>query len=319
MDWVLLGIPVGIVMLYFGSDWLVKGAKGLALRLGISAFVVGLTVVAFGSSAPECVTSLVSSETPEIIIGNVVGSNIVNIGLAIGLAAMISPLAAKYLSMRFEVIMMMVASLVVVVMSIGGFIGFVEGLILCSALVVFVFLVYYLKKGDAEGQEAYTSDVEEGANQYGLPRLIVMCVLGLVFLYYGARFFIDGATELATIFGVSELLIGLIVVAVGTSLPEICICLMAAYRKESDLAVANIVGSNIFNLFFVLGVGALIVDIPISETILTFHFPVMLLMSALMFVMIRFNNRISRPMGAVLVAIYVAYLATMAMVPSLTI
>ena len=109
MDWVLLGIPVGIVMLYFGSDWLVKGAKGLALRLGISAFVVGLTVVAFGSSAPECVTSLVSSETPEIIIGNVVGSNIVNIGLAIGLAAMISPLAAKYLSMRFEVIMMMVA------------------------------------------------------------------------------------------------------------------------------------------------------------------------------------------------------------------
>ena len=142
MDWVLLGIPVGIVMLYFGSDWLVKGAKGLALRLGISAFIVGLTVVAFGSSAPECVTSLVSSETPEIIIGNVVGSNIVNIGLAIGLTAMISPLAAKYLSMRFEVIMMMVASLVVVVMSLGGFIGFTEGLILCIALVVFVFLVY---------------------------------------------------------------------------------------------------------------------------------------------------------------------------------
>ncbi|MBQ8373693.1 MAG: hypothetical protein IJX35_05245, partial [Candidatus Methanomethylophilaceae archaeon] len=113
MDWILLGIPIGIVMLYFGSDWMVKGGKGLALRLGVAPFVIGLTVLAFGSSAPECVTSIVSGDTPQIIIGNVVGSNIANIGLAIGLAALVGPLAAKYSTMRFELIVMMLSAVLI--------------------------------------------------------------------------------------------------------------------------------------------------------------------------------------------------------------
>lgn len=322
MDWILLGIPIGIVMLYFGSDWMVKGGKGLALRLGVAPFVIGLTVLAFGSSAPECVTSIVSGDTPQIIIGNVVGSNIANIGLAIGLAALVGPLAAKYSTMRFELIVMMLSAVLITVMAMTGAIGTVEGLILMALLFVFVFSVYRLKKDDAEGQEAYTSEVEEDDGPEFMrktPFQILLVIVGLVLLYFGARFFIDGAKELASMVGVSDMLIGLIVVAIGTSLPELCISVMAAYRGEADLAVSNIVGSNIFNAFFVLGVGASLSTVPIVDSMMCFHLPVMLIFSAVMFLMIRGRNRIDRPMGAILVAMYAAYIAVMAFVPSLTI
>ena len=322
MDWILLGIPIGIVMLYFGSDWMVKGGQGLALRLGVAPFVIGLTVLAFGSSAPECVTSIVSGDTPQIIIGNVVGSNIANIGLAIGLAALVGPLAAKYSTMRFELIVMMLSAVLITVMAMTGAIGTVEGLILMVLLFVFVFSVYRLKKDDAEGQEAYTSEVEEDDGPEFMrktPFQILLVIVGLVLLYFGARFFIDGAKELASMVGVSDMLIGLIVVAIGTSLPELCISVMAAYRGEADLAVSNIVGSNIFNAFFVLGVGASLSTVPIVDSMMCFHLPVMLVFSAVMFLMIRGRNRIDRPMGAILVAMYAAYIAVMAFVPSLTI
>lgn len=322
MDWILLGIPIGIVMLYFGSDWMVKGGKGLALRLGVAPFVIGLTVLAFGSSAPECVTSIVSGDTPQIIIGNVVGSNIANIGLAIGLAALVGPLAAKYSTMRFELIVMMLSAVLITVMAMTGAIGTVEGLILMVLLIVFVFSVYRLKKDDAEGQEAYTSEVEEDDGPEFMrktPFQILLVIVGLVLLYFGARFFIDGAKELASMVGVSDMLIGLIVVAIGTSLPELCISVMAAYRGEADLAVSNIVGSNIFNAFFVLGVGASLSTVPIVDSMMCFHLPVMLIFSAVMFLMIRGRNRIDRPMGVILVAMYAAYIAVMAFIPSLTI
>ena len=322
MDWILLGIPIGIVMLYFGSDWMVRGAKGIALRLGVAPFVIGLTVLAFGSSAPECITSIVSGDTPQIIIGNVVGSNIANIGLAIGLAAVVGPLAAKYKSMRFELAMMMLSAIMVTAMAMTGMIGFLEGLMLFCALFVFVFAVYRLKKDDKEGQEAYTADADEDDGpsfMKSMPMLIVLVVVGLVLLYFGAQFFIGGAKELARMVGVSDMLIGLIVVAIGTSLPELCISVMAAHKGEADLAVSNIVGSNIFNAFFVLGVGSLLTDIPIADSMLMFHLPMMLVFSAVMFLMIRFRNRIDRPMGVILLAMYAVYIVAMAMVPSLTI
>ena len=149
--------------------------------------------------------------------------------------------------------------------------------------------------------------------------LVVLVVVGLVLLYFGAQFFIGGAKELARMVGVSDMLIGLIVVAIGTSLPELCISVMATHKGEADLAVSNIVGSNIFNAFFVLGVGAMLTDIPIVDSMLMFHLPVMLIFSAVMFMMIRFRNRIDRPMGVILLLMYVAYMAIMVAVPSLTI
>ena len=318
MEWVLLGIPLGIVMLYFGSDWLVKGAKNLALRLGVAPFVVGLTVVAFGSSAPEMVTSVVSANTPAIILGNVLGSNIVNIGIAIALAAIVCPLAAKYDTMRMEVAMMIITSFAVFILAALNILSLWVGIGLIAALIIFLYVIYRAKKDNTEGQEAYTSEVEEGSTQ-GYPILIALIAVGLILLYFGARFFVDGAVELAHMIGISDLLVGLIIVAIGTSLPEICICLIAASRGENDLAVANIVGSNIFNACAVLGVGAVVAKIPVSESVLYFHIPVMILISLCMFAMIKWKNQISRPLAFVLLGIYVAYLAIMIAVPSLAI
>ena len=318
MEWVLLGIPLGIVMLYFGSDWLVKGAKNLALRLGVAPFVVGLTVVAFGSSAPEMVTSVVSANTPAIILGNVLGSNIVNIGIAIALAAIVCPLAAKYDTMRMEVAMMIITSFAVFILVALNILSLWVGIGLIAALIIFLYVIYRAKKDNTEGQEAYTSEVEEGSTQ-GYPILVALIAVGLILLYFGARFFVDGAVELAHMIGISDLLVGLIIVAIGTSLPEICICLIAASRGENDLAVANIVGSNIFNACAVLGVGAVVAKIPVSESVLYFHIPVMILISLCMFAMIKWKNQISRPSAFVLLGIYVAYLAIMIAVPSLAI
>ncbi len=320
MDW-WLGILLGIAMLYFGSDWLVDGAKKLALRLGVSPFVIGITVLAFGSSSPECITSIVSTSNPEIIMGNVIGSNIANIGLCIGLAALLNPMVAKYASMRFEIITMVVSAMLITLMGIGGFITTIEGIILIILLVTFVLTVYFMKRNDESGQESYTSEIETEIDR-SAKKLILwigMCVVGLVLLYFGATFFIDGAKQLAVEIGVSDLMIGLIVVAIGTSLPELCISLMASFKGENELAVSNIVGSNIFNAFFVLGIGASLVDIPVSEPTLYFHMPIMIGLSLLMFLMVWRSNRISRVYGALLLTVYVVYIVTMALVPSLTI
>ena len=319
MFW-LIGILLGIVMLYFGSDWLVDGAKKLALRLGIAPFVIGLTVLAFGSSAPEAVTSIVSSSTPEIIIGNVIGSNIANIGLCIGLAAILNPMVAKYASMRFEIITMVVSACLITILGINGYIGLIEGIILMSLLVIFILAVYFMKRGDKEGQESYVSEIDTNIDR-SIKKLLLwigMCIVGLVLLYFGARFFVDGATDLAKEIGVSELMIGLIVVAIGTSLPELCISLMASYRGENELAVSTLVGSNIFNAFFVLGIGASLADVPISDTTLMFHMLVMIGLSLIMFLMVWKRNEISKISGALLLTIYIAYILAMAFVPSLT-
>ncbi len=316
----LLGIPIGIGLLYLGSEWLVKGGKGLALRLGVPPFVIGLTILAFGSSAPECITSIVSTETPEIITGNVIGSNIANIGLAIGLAAIISPMAAKFSTMRFELGMMLAVSLAMFALAFIGYAGFIVGAIFVAALFVFVYVVYRLKKNDEEGQASYTSEVvEEKEDSLGYPILALMVVIGLIMLYFGARFFVNGAVELSHIFGMSEMFIGLVVVAVGTSLPEICISVLAARRGENEMAVANIVGSNIFNVLFVLGIGALLVDVPIPDSALIFHLPIMLLLTAAMMLAVYRKDRVSRPVGALFLAVYVAYVAIMMAIPSLTI
>jgi len=315
--WIALCLIGGTLMLYFGSEWLVRGAKGLALRLGVTPFVIGLTVLAFGSSAPECVTSIVSSSNPEIIIGNVVGSNIANIGLAIGLAAIVGPMAAVYKNMKLEICTMLIASVGLCILALLGYIGWLEGIVMIALLFLFLFVVFKKKGSDKEARESYEEDVTE--ETLAPHWLVILVIIGLVLLYFGAKYFVEGAKELAQLMGVSELVIGLIVVAIGTSLPEICISLIAARRGEADMAVANIVGSNIFNILFVLSVGSLFTDIPISESVLTFHLPVMLLFAVVMFLIVRFYNRIGRKTGVLFVGMYVAYIAVMGLIPSLMI
>jgi K+-dependent Na+/Ca+ exchanger related-protein len=319
MSWILLGIPIGVILLYFGSEWMVDGAKKMALRLGVTPFAVGLTVVAFGSSSPEVITSLVSSENPQIILGNIVGSNIANVGLAIGLAAIISPIVCKFTAIKFELAAMIFAVIIITVMALTGSLGFVEGAILLSALAVFIYFVYSLKKKDPDNTDPEVSeeDIEESAST-PVWKCILLVVVGIVALYFGARAFIGGAVELAEIFGVSDLLIGLLVVAIGVSLPELCICVVAAYRKENEIVVSNIVGSIVFNCFFALGVGILFTTVPVTHYTMVFHMPVMILIAALLLMMVRFNKGVSRSNGAVLVAIYAIYVSAMVIFPQLT-
>jgi cation:H+ antiporter len=317
MFWIAVCLIAGAVMLYFGSEWLVRGAKGLALRLGVSPFIIGLTVVAFGSSAPECITSVVSTSNPSLIIGNVVGSNIANVGLAIGLAALAGPMAAVYKDMKLEIWAMLAAVTGLCALGLTGNIGRYAGIVLIVLLFAFLLFVFKKKKSDKSGRAAYENDVQE--ERFSTPILAILVVVGLALLYFGAKYFIEGAKDLAALLGVSDMIIGLIVVAIGTSLPEMCISIMASRRGEADLAVANIVGSNIFNVLFVLGIGATLVDIPVSESMLIFHMPVMLLFSVAMFLAVRFRNRIERPTGAVFVGMYAIYIAIMGLIPSLMI
>lgn len=315
MEWVLLGIPVGIVFLYFGSEALVDGGKNMALRLGITPFVVGLTVLAFGTSAPEAITSIVSRNDPGIIIGNVVGSNIVNIAVCIGLAAMIFPISSVFRDNRIEFITMILASLIVLVMAFGG-IGTVEGIILLLLLLLFIFIVYKTKVNSPEAQ---AEAAEMGEADKPMWKCVLYIIAGLVLLYFGADMFVDGSKEIAEMMGVSELVIGLFLVAIGTSLPELCVSIMAAFRHENDIAVSNIIGSNIFNAFFVLGIGAVITDIPVYDSLFTLHIPVMILLSVLMTLFIWKWGKVNRISGSILVAVYVAYAVIILAMPNLAI
>jgi cation:H+ antiporter len=297
---------------------MVDGAKRMAVRLGVTPFVIGLTVVAFGSSAPEVVTSLVSGENPQIILGNIVGSNIANIGLAIGLAAVIFPIACKFSDIKFEIISMIAAVSLITLLALTGSLGFVAGIILVLSLIVFVFFVYRLKKGTAEGGAYEDTVSEEEITKTKMWKCILMIVSGIVLLYVGANIFIDGAVELAGMFGVSDLMIGLIVVAIGTALPEMCICIVAAYHKDSELVVSNIVGSIVFNSFFALGIGVIFTTVSVSYYTMFFHLPVMIIMSILLAYMIKRDDNVSRAESIILLAVYATYIGLMMIFPALT-
>ena len=318
MSWILLGIPIGIVLLYFGSEWMVDGAKKMAIRLGVTPFMVGLTVVAMGSSAPEVITSLVSSNNPQIIVGNIVGSNIANVTLAIGLAAVVSPIFCRFADIRFEAVSMLAAVLLVSVLSLTGTLGPIQGTILLAALVIFIYFTYKLKRnvsGEGGGEE---DREKEESRKTPMWKCLLLVLAGIVFLYLGARAFIEGAIELAGIFGVSDLMIGLIVVAIGVCLPELCICIVAAYRKENELIVSNIVGSVVFNSFFALGIGVIYTTVPVTHYTMFFHLPVMILTAALVMLIVKSGNKVTRLQGAALVGIYAFYIMLMAFFPELT-
>lgn len=311
MDWVLLGIPAGIALLYYGSNILVDGAKNVAIRLGITPFVIGLTVLAFGSSAPEAITTIVSRDSPGLIIGNVVGSNIVNIAVCIGLAAIICPMCCSFKENKVEFTAMILSALMILLFAVGS-IQFYEGVVLIISLLLFLLIVYRVKcKTPYKGEEIDGGDEP-------MWKCILLILLGLVMLYFGSEWFVDGSREIAEMMGVPDLIIGLFLVAIGTSLPELCISTMAAIRHENDLAVSNIVGSNIFNAFFVLGIGSVLTDIPAFDSLFTLHLPVMILLTALMALFIWRCGKVTRAQGIALVGIYVVYALVIICVPELS-
>lgn len=304
-----LFLLIGLVLLYFGAEGLVRGSSSLALRLGLSPLVVGLTVVAFGTSSPELMVSLRAGleGQSDISIGNVVGSNICNIGLILGLCALIAPIATNSQIVRIDIPIMLGVTLLALLVLSDGALGRAEGAVLFASLLAYVALSVRLARrrpADALGAELAE---EVKISKRGLAVDILMVLGGLLLLVLGARFLVDGAVIVARTLGWSEALIGLTIVAIGTSLPELATSLLAAVKRESDIAVGNIVGSNIFNLLGILGITAMVHPLQ-SGGVGMADFAVMFAFSLVLWPMAFHQQRITRPEGAFLLAGYAGYL-----------
>lgn len=315
-------IVVGLVLLVLGGEFLVRGASALARRVGISSLVVGLTVVSAATSAPELAVTVgaVLRDEPGLAVGNVVGSSIVNVLLILGLSALVLPLAVKQRLVRFDLPLMVAMSVGLLLVSLDGRLSAVDGLILFCAVVVHAVLTVVISRRDVKSPahaagSAGGSSVPDAAGEAEEPppasigRSLLLVVLGVALLVAGATLLVEGAVNIATTLGVSSLVVGLTVVAVGTSLPELATSIIAVRRGERDLAVGNVVGSNIFNIGVVLGLPALISPegIPVSSAAVAFDMPVMLAAAVALLPIAFTGFAVARWEGALFVALYLAY------------
>lgn len=305
---------IGLVVLIFGGELLVRGATRLALKLKISPLVVGLTIVAFGTSAPELFISLKSAlaGSPDIAIGNVVGSNICNLTLILGLTAVITPIPVGRNSIRIDWPMAMGGSLLMYLWMMDGVIGLIEGIIFVLILAGYTFFI--IRKSRNETNDAINAnleiDIDPEINSENRKRTVIdilLVVAGCVGLYFGSDWFVFGAIELAGFLGVSERVIGLTVVAIGTSLPEMVTSVMASLRKQIDVALGNLIGSNIFNIFSILGITSIVQNIPVSAEILSSDMIWMIAITILILPMMVSKKNIQRFEGMILFLIYGIY------------
>tara|TARA_R110000796_G_scaffold127333_5_gene242607 strand:- start:19670 stop:20743 length:1074 start_codon:yes stop_codon:yes gene_type:complete len=301
----------GLVLLVLGAESLVRGAVKLAERLGISALVIGLTVVAFGTSAPEMAVSVQASlsGSGDIAVGNVIGSNIANILLILGLSALVAPLVVSRQLVRLDVPVMLAAGVLAFLLAWNGSISRLDGCILLAFLLLYTVFLVIASKREARSDERNSDDDETQTKPLSWLTQLFLIALGLGLLVAGSHLLIEGAVSLARALGLSELVIGLTVVAVGTSMPELATSLMAVYRGERDIAVGNVVGSCIFNLLLVLGAGAVVTTegLSISPNALAFDFPVMLAVFGACLPIFFSGYRINRWEGAMFLGYYMAY------------
>ena len=295
-----LTLAFGFVGLFLGGDWLVKGASGIALRFGVAPMIIGLTIVGFGTSTPELLVSLTAAfgGQPGIAIGNVVGSNIANILLILGIAAVIAPIAVNFASIRRDLLWMTGAVLILPLLFWSGTVGLIEGLLMVAALAVY--LVISLR-----GTNQPPDDLPEGTS---LVRSGVFVLLGLCAVVLGAHFLVQSATIIARDFGVSEAMIGLSIVAIGTSLPELATTVMAVIRGQRDIAIGNVIGSNIFNVLGILGITALLTPIPLAPRFLSVDTPLLIVVTLGFVVLVWATGRIGRISGAAMLIGYAVYI-----------
>jgi cation:H+ antiporter len=304
---------LGLLGLYFGAEWLVRGAAHMARRVGLSPLVVGLTVVAFGSSAPELVVGVVASVQDQgaVVLGNVVGSNIINIALILGVAALVKPLRVGMRLLSREAPMMIAVTVLVAVLMLDGSLGRLDAAILLAGFLLF--LVFVMRAAQEESPEIAEEYVQfEAAERGTLPadgmaKDVGLVALGLAGLIVGAHLLVISAVFFARLAGVSEVVIGLTVVAVGTSLPELATCVVAAYREESDIALGNAVGSNLFNLLSILGVAALIRPLEVDPELFQFELPAMLIFAILPLPLVLRDRVLGRISGGILLAGYIVF------------
>lgn len=300
---------IGLVLLIAGAEWLVRGASQLAAAAGVSSLVIGLTVVAFGTSAPELAVSVSSAATgkADIALGNVVGSNIFNVLFILGISAAITPLRVNQQLIKLDVPIMIVISILVYVFALNGVLDRWEGGLFFAGIIVYTtFLVRQSRREQASVAAEY--EKEFGQMTLKAPwKAVTLVLIGLVMLVIGSNWLVDGAVVLARYFGVSELIIGLTVVACGTSLPEVATSVVAAIRGERDIAVGNVVGSNIFNILSVLGLSSLIQPITVAPAAMLFDIPVMIAIAVACLPIFFTNYTISRWNGWTFLLYYVAY------------
>lgn len=308
MDWLYVGI--GLVILLFGGDFLVKGAVNLALRLGVPALIVSLTVVAFGTSAPELLISIqaIWDGAPGIALGNVVGSNTANVLLVLGIPALLATMHTSECDTRSSYVQMIAATLLFIGLCAMGTFTPLSGMILLAALAAM--LIYAAMSAKKHRDMKAEEEELEGADP-NMPwgKVIFFLLLGLVGLPLGASLLVDGAVNIATRNGISETVIGLTLVAVGTSLPELATTVMAALRRQADVALGNVIGSNMFNLLGIIGVASLVGNIPVDPQFLRFDLWVMLGASLLLIPFVFMKVDINRIWGITLSVLYVAYIA----------
>ena len=307
----LLLLALGLVVLILGGESLVKGASKLALKMKITPFVVGLTVVAFGTSAPELFISVQSAleGSSAIALGNVVGSNICNLALVLGVTGIIYPVSVSHSSLKFEWPVMMFASVLLYIFSITGLeITSWEGIIFLFCLVAFLYFTFVNAKKSGHTDLKEENKELDLTNSPPVYRSIAFILIGLVGLYFGAEWFVKAAKEIAITFGVSQRVIGVTVVALGTSLPELVTAIIAASKKETDLALGNLLGSNIFNVFAILGITVVIKPISLDPQIVNVDMLWMLGISLLVFVFMVTGKKVSKIESFALLAIYGLYI-----------
>jgi len=295
----------GLVILYFGADYMVEGASGLALRMGVKPLVVGLTVVAFGTSAPEMVTSIIAAvtESPQIALGNVIGSNIANVGLIVGVSALLLPIVADRSFLRMDVPFLLGSMLLLYLVSMDQLISRIDGLLMLAGLFLFVYITYRTSAKRGGPRE------EVPEKQLSLTKELLFTLGGLGGLTLGAHLMVDSAVKIATVMGVSKLVIGATIVAIGTSLPELATSIAAIAKKQPDIGVGNIIGSNVFNICSVLGIAPLLQKIEVDRHLFFYEYPIMIAFSAALAVMLaKKSSIISRWEGAILFAGFVAFL-----------
>ena len=297
----LLLLVLGFAMLVKGADWFVDGTSGIARKLGIPQLVVGLTIVAMGTSAPEAAVSITGamSGAADIAVGNVVGSNILNILIILGITGVIATVAVQKSTLMIEMPFMMAITILLIVLGMtGNEITFIEGIIFWVCFIAYLAYLYVLAKKGTD---------EEATEDRPIWKLLLFIIAGGVVVVWGANISVDAAVAIATAIGISEKFIGLTIVALGTSLPELVASVTAARKGNADIAIGNIVGSNIFNILFVLGTSALIIPIPYQSSFL-FDGIIAIVAGVILWIATIRKRELNRPWGIFMLVCYAAYL-----------
>ena len=310
-------VLAGLILLCIGGYAIVSGGVSLAKKLRISSMIIGLTVVAYGTSTPELAASLLAAfnSHTELILGNIVGSNVSNVGMVIGISAIFTPLLISKITVSRWIPIMIGVSLLVVAMSYDGEISQIDGILLIAALIAFTaYTIKTVKKQKIQQNETIENEALEGEyflSKYKIetyPQSFGLIAAGVILLFLGGHLTVDGAVNLAETLGLSQLVIGVVIVAIGTSLPELITSIIAIAKKQTDIGVGNIVGSNIYNILLILGVSSAIVGIPVSSDVFSNYY-IMIAFSLVLF--IGFRKSIPRFVGIGLTIAFVAYLVSL--------